>query len=46
MVRERKHDVLHSLMKDAISCGIPELKSFVAGSSETTMLSMPLSVST
>ena len=31
MVRERKHQDLRSWMKEAISSGIPELKSFVAG---------------
>jgi len=31
MVRERKHQALRSWMKKAISSGIPELKSFVAG---------------
>lgn len=31
MVRERKHQQLRSWMEQAISSGIPELKSFVAG---------------
>jgi transposase len=31
MVRERKHQALRSWMEEAISSGIPELKSFVAG---------------
>jgi transposase len=31
MVRERKHQDLHSWMRQAGTCGIPELKSFVTG---------------
>ena len=31
MVRERKHQALRSWMKEALSSGIPELQSFVAG---------------
>ena len=31
MIRERKHQQLRSWMEQAISSGIPELKSFVVG---------------
>jgi len=37
LVRERKHQELHAWMEDAIRSGIPELKSFVAGSNEIMM---------